>query len=236
MNRRAAIIVLDGLGIGAAADAHAYGDVGSDTLGNLARAIPNFALPALEALGLGTLAPIAGLSASVVGHAARCTMQPASPGKDSTTGHWELCGLHLARPFPTYPQGFPVEVVSEFERLTGRAVIANVVGSGTKVVRQMSLKGFGEIVLEAVKYLAAQRAAKGIDALQIITGEREVALLRGQRTQQGVLRFVHILYLVGQDVCPARFVVVPRLRALGEQGQRLRNQVIEVGEARLLEA
>ena len=134
MSRRAAIIVLDGVGIGAATDAHHYGDAGSDTLGNMSRAIPGFALPALEALGLGTLAPITGLSPSVAGQAARCTMQPASPGKDSTTGHWELCGLHLVRPFPTYPGGFPPEVVAEFARLTGRGVVANVAGGGTAVI------------------------------------------------------------------------------------------------------
>ena len=134
MTRRAAVVVLDGVGIGAAHDAAAYGDVGSDTLGHVAGATPGFALPALERLGLGTLAPLAGMRADAGGSAARCTMQPASSGKDSTTGHWELCGLHLDRPFPTYPQGFPGDLLEAFARLTGRPVIGNVVGSGTAVI------------------------------------------------------------------------------------------------------
>ena len=133
MSRRAMLLVLDGVGIGAAHDAARYGDVGSDTLGNVSRSIPGFSVPHLEALGLGTLAAIAGMRADV-GTAARCTMQPASSGKDSTAGHWELCGLHLAQPFPTYPMGFPDEVVRDFERRTGRPVIGNVVGSGTDVI------------------------------------------------------------------------------------------------------
>lgn len=134
LGRRAAFVVLDGVGIGAAHDAAAYGDVGSNTLGNVAAATPGFFLPALESLGLGTLAPIAGLRGDVAARGARCTLQPASAGKDSTTGHWELCGVHLARPFPTYPHGFPVEVVEAFERLTGRRVIGNIVGSGTAII------------------------------------------------------------------------------------------------------
>ena len=132
--RRALIIVLDGVGIGAAHDAAEYGDAGSDTLGNLARAVGGLDLPALESLGLGTLAPLAGVRGDVVPSAARGTLHPASCGKDSTTGHWELAGLHLDRPFPTYPNGFPVEVVEEFARLTGRPVIANEVASGTDVI------------------------------------------------------------------------------------------------------
>jgi phosphopentomutase len=133
MARRAVCIVLDGVGIGGAHDAAAYGDAGSDTLGNLARAVGGFELPQLERLGLGSLAPVAGMRAEG-GTAARCTLQPASAGKDSTTGHWELCGVHLARPFPTYPQGFPPSVIEAFARLTNRPVIGNVAGSGTAVI------------------------------------------------------------------------------------------------------
>lgn len=136
--RRAILLVLDGVGIGAAHDAAAYGDVGSFTLGNVASSTPGFSLPNLEALGLGTLAEITGVR-PVEGSAARCTLQPASSGKDSTTGHWELCGLLLERPFPTYPGGFPADVVAEFAQRTGRPVIGNVVGSGTDVIAR-----FGE--------------------------------------------------------------------------------------------
>ncbi|MBL8958978.1 MAG: phosphopentomutase [Gemmatimonadetes bacterium] len=138
MPRRAILLILDGVGIGAAHDAHRYGDTGSHTLGHVLAATAHPALPHLNALGLGDLDTLHGLGAGA-GRAARCTLQPASAGKDSTTGHWELCGVHLAQPFPTYAAGFPQEVVDEFSRRTGRPVIGNVVGSGTDVISR-----FGE--------------------------------------------------------------------------------------------
>lgn len=134
MARRAVILVLDGVGIGAAHDVAAYGDEGSDTLGNLARAVGGLRLPNLGAAGLGNIAPLEGLPPSPAPHGAWGLMEPRSAGKDSTTGHWEIAGVHLAQPFPTYPQGFPPEVLEEFARRTGRGVIGNVVGSGTKVL------------------------------------------------------------------------------------------------------
>ena len=132
--RRAAIIVLDGVGAGAAPDAADYGDVGSDTLANTARAVGGFNLPALESLGLGRIKAIDGVSASRPVRGAWGLMQPRSSGKDSTTGHWEIAGLHLAKPFPTYSQGFPREVIDAFAKATGRPVIGNVVASGTAVI------------------------------------------------------------------------------------------------------
>ena len=132
--RRAAIIVLDGVGIGAAPDADRYGDVGSNTLGNLASVLGGLALPNLEAAGLGNIASLRGVSATADARGAWGLLIPRSAGKDSTTGHWEIAGVHLARPFPTYPDGFPPEVVQEFARRTGRPVIGNVVGSGTAVI------------------------------------------------------------------------------------------------------
>jgi phosphopentomutase len=133
MGRRAILLILDGVGIGEAFDAARYGDVGSNTLGHVMAATPGASLPNLDALGLGDLVPLHGMTPGI-GTAARGILQPASAGKDSTTGHWELCGLQLARPFPTYPSGFPAEVVAEFARRTGRTVIGNVVGSGTDVI------------------------------------------------------------------------------------------------------
>src|SRR5215831_17424901 len=123
MSRRAAIIVLDGVGIGEAPDAAAYGDVGSNTLGNLARAVGGMSLPNLQRCGLGNIAPLDGVPAALSPSGGWGVMVPQSAGKDSTTGHWEIAGLHLARPVPTYPNGFPPAVVEEFSRRTGRAVI-----------------------------------------------------------------------------------------------------------------
>src|SRR5690606_26422696 len=124
-HRRAALIVLDGLGIGAAPDAAEWGDSGSDTLGNVARVVGGLSLPNLARLGLGCCADLEGVRCADGPAAAYGVALPASPGKDSTTGHWELCGLRLARAFPTYPDGFPGDVISEFARRTGRDVIGN---------------------------------------------------------------------------------------------------------------
>ena len=134
MARRAIILVLDGVGIGAAPDAADYGDVGSDTLGNVARAVGGLAVPHLERAGLGCIAPLAGVAAVTAPTGAWGMMAPRSAGKDSTTGHWEIAGVWLDRPFPTYPGGFPAELIEEFARRTGRRVLGNVVASGTTVL------------------------------------------------------------------------------------------------------
>jgi phosphopentomutase len=132
--RRAAIVVLDGVGVGSAPDADRYGDAGSNTLGNVARAVGGLKLPRLEALGLGYCADLMGVGRVAAPRAAHGICQPASPGKDSTTGHWELCGVILDRPFPTYPTGFPSEIISEFVARTGRGVLGNKAASGTAVL------------------------------------------------------------------------------------------------------
>ena len=136
MSRRAIIIILDGAGCGAAPDAGSYGDSGSNTLGHVADAVGGAQLPALESLGLGVAVPMKGLRADIQATAAWGSMRPASPGKDSTTGHWEIAGLHLQRPFPTYPAGFPGAVLADFSRVTGRGVIGNVAGSGTAMIER----------------------------------------------------------------------------------------------------
>ena len=134
---RVALIVLDGMGIGPAPDTAAYGDAGSDSLGNVARAVGGHDLPNLERLGLGRCRPIAGLSPAARPAAAHGVALPRSAGKDSTTGHWELCGVVLERPFPTYPRGFPPEVLAEFARRTGRGVIGNRAASGTAIIDEL---------------------------------------------------------------------------------------------------
>ena len=134
--KRAVIIILDGVGIGEAPDAALYGDAGSDTLGNVARASGGLALPRLERFGLGNIRPLEGMRRRGDAAGAWGTMRPASAGKDSIAGHWEIAGVHLDRPFPTFPNGFPRDVVERFSRETGRGVIANVVGSGTDVTEK----------------------------------------------------------------------------------------------------
>jgi phosphopentomutase len=132
--KRAVILILDGVGIGQAPDASDYGDGGSDTLGNVARASGGLRLPNLERIGLGNIRSLEGVARRSDAAGAWGTMRPASAGKDSTTGHWEIAGVHLERPFPTFPNGFPDAVIDRFARETGRGVIGNVVGSGTDVI------------------------------------------------------------------------------------------------------
>src|SRR5215208_2614867 len=134
--RRAIILVLDGVGAGEAPDASNYGDAASNTLGHVARAVGGFNLPALESHGLGNILELDGMSPNSEAVGAWGRLQPASAGKDSTTGHWEIAGVHLEKPFPTYPHGFPDDVVEEFERRTKRRVLGNVVASGTDLLDQ----------------------------------------------------------------------------------------------------
>ena len=135
--RRAAIIVLDGVGIGSAPDSDHYGDAGSNTLGNLARAVGGLVLPNLERLGLGHCGQLAGVMPVAAPHAAHGVLQPASAGKDSTTGHWELCGHRLEHPFATYPDGFPPDFIAEFSAQTGRGVLGNRPASGTAIIEEL---------------------------------------------------------------------------------------------------
>jgi phosphopentomutase len=138
--KRFFLIVLDGLGCGAASDAAAYGDVGSDTIGNVARAVGGLALPNLEALGYGNLHDIQGLKRVARPGAAWGQMRPVSAGKDSTTGHWELCGVVLEKAFATYPRGFPKTTIEEFARRTGRGVLGNKAASGTAIIDEFGAR------------------------------------------------------------------------------------------------
>jgi phosphopentomutase len=137
--RRVILIVLDSLGIGEMPDAAAYGDAGSDTLGHIARHRP-LRLPNLVALGLANIRPLAHLEPAIepLGAFGRCAL--ASPGKDTTSGHWEMAGIHLARPFPLYPSGFPLEIMDEFERRIGRGWLCNLPASGTEIIEKLGVE------------------------------------------------------------------------------------------------
>ena len=133
---RVILIVLDSVGIGEMPDAAEYGDAGSDTLGNIARA-RRLNLPNFRALGLANIRPLANLAPvdEPLAYFGRCAL--ASPGKDTTTGHWEIAGIHLTKPFPVYPHGFPPEILNEFERRIGRRSLGNFAASGTEIIKQL---------------------------------------------------------------------------------------------------
>ena len=136
MFTRAIVIVLDSVGIGELPDAAAYGDEGSDTLGHIASAVP-LRVPALRRLGLSRLVPLPPAGEPSIPEGAFGRMAERSKGKDSVTGHWELMGIVLDRPFPTFPAGFPAGVIAEFEHRIGRPSLGNVVASGTAIIDEL---------------------------------------------------------------------------------------------------
>ena len=135
--QRVFMIVLDGCGVGELPEAIVYGDCGSNTIGNTARAVGGLHCPYLERLGLGKVIPVVGMRSQLRALGGFGKMAECSAGKDSTSGHWELAGLVTARGFPTYPRGFPPEVIGEFVLRTGYGVIGNIPASGTEIIRKL---------------------------------------------------------------------------------------------------
>jgi phosphopentomutase len=134
---RVLIVVCDSFGVGDAPDAAAYGDEGSNTLGNTARAVGGISAPNLGRLGLGLLTGVDGVEPHADPGTAHGRMTERSAGKDTITGHWEMAGIVLEQPFPVYPRGFPPEVMEPFERDIGREVLGNVPASGTEIIARL---------------------------------------------------------------------------------------------------
>lgn len=134
---RVVLMVLDSVGIGEAPDAHEFGDEGSNTLANTAEAVGGLRLPNLAALGLGNLTQVKGVPPARLPRGAYGRMQERSRGKDTTTGHWEIAGVILDRPFPVYPKGFPREVIAAVEAAVGRRLLGNKPASGTAIIEEL---------------------------------------------------------------------------------------------------
>ncbi len=134
------VIVLDGVGAGEAPDAAVYGDVGSNSLSNTARVVGGLKLPHMGALGLGYITPMEGVPPAPQPQGDFGKLTPRSAGKDTISGHWELMGVRLATPFPTYPNGFPPEVIAEFTRRVGREVLGNKPASGTEIIKELGVE------------------------------------------------------------------------------------------------
>ncbi|MFN2629374.1 MAG: phosphopentomutase [Gaiellaceae bacterium] len=185
---RACVIVLDAVGAGALPDAEAYGDEGADTLGNVARAVGGLDLPHLEALGLGNVEPLEGCPPQPGAPAVAGRLIERSKGKDTTTGHWELMGVVTATPFPTYPHGFPHDVIDPFMHRTGRGVIGNRPASGTEIIQELGEEHerTGKWIVytsaDSVFQIAAHEATISLDELceackiarEILTGKHAV--------------------------------------------------------------
>jgi phosphopentomutase len=135
--QRAILVVLDGVGAGANPDAHTYGDDGASSLEHCAQAIGGLSLPNLGSIGLGNITPILGTPPTSEARGAYGRMAEAAAGKDSTTGHWEMTGVVLQKPLPTYPNGFPADLVEAFEKAIGREVLGNKAASGTEIIKEL---------------------------------------------------------------------------------------------------
>lgn len=134
---RVIVIVLDSVGIGEAPDAATFGDVGSHTLGNMARVVGGLRVPHMESMGLGNIAILQGVLPQTHPTAVYGKLQEVSAGKDTTTGHWELMGVELKRPFPLYPNGFPTDVMALFAAEIGRGTLGNYPASGTVILDEL---------------------------------------------------------------------------------------------------
>ncbi|TMI78769.1 MAG: phosphopentomutase, partial [Bacillati bacterium ANGP1] len=186
--RRVLVIVLDSCGVGALPDAARYGDAGASTLPHTAAACGGLALPTLGRLGLGRIVSIAGVPPEPAPAGAFGKMAERSAGKDSTTGHWELMGIVLDRPFPTYPRGFPPDVIEPFEARIGRRVLGNRAASGTEIIQDLGAEhlrtGFPIVYTSAdsVFQIAAHEARLPVEELyrdcriarEILTGPHAV--------------------------------------------------------------
>jgi phosphopentomutase len=131
------ILIIDSLGVGELPDAEKYGDAGSNTLANTARAVGGLRLPYLGRLGLGNVIEVMGVPPDACPLAAYGKLEELSEGKDTTSGHWELAGVVLSKGFPTYPQGFPKELIARFERAIGRKSLGNKAASGTEIIKEL---------------------------------------------------------------------------------------------------
>ncbi len=204
---RAIVIVMDSVGAGSLPDAGAYGDEGSDTLGNIHALVP-LRVPTLRRLGLGHVANIGPPTASPTGAFGR--MAERSAGKDSVTGHWEMAGVVLDRAFPTFPDGFPPELMASFERRIGRATLGNIVASGTAVIDALGpehMRTGAPIVYtsaDSVFQIAAHEAVIPIEEQYRICHEAYELIVRGLGVGRVIAR-----PFVGE---PGRFVRTPNRR------------------------
>jgi len=187
--KRVILIVLDSCGVGELPDASIYDDQGSNTLGNTAKKVGGLNLPNLEKLGLGNIEPITGVLPQKSPLACYGKMGELSPGKDSTTGHWEIAGVILKKPFPVYPDGFPEKVIHKFKKAIGREVLGNKAASGTEIIKELGeehLRTGKPIVYtsaDSVFQIAAHEDKIPVDRLyrfcliarEILTGENGVA-------------------------------------------------------------
>jgi len=227
--RRVLVIVLDSCGVGALPDAAEFGDAGASTLPHTAAACGGLRLPGMGRLGLGRIVPLEGVPPDPAPAGAFGKMAETSRGKDSTTGHWELMGLVLDRPFPTYPRGFPPEVIGPFEARIGRRVLGNRPASGTEIIKDLGeehLRTGRPIVYtsaDSVFQIAAHEERIPVDELyrycliarEILTGPHAVGRVIARPFLGPPGRFVRTDRRRDFSLPPPRPTVLDRLHAAG---------------------
>ncbi len=230
MFTRIVIVVLDSVGAGALPDAAEYGDLGADTLGNIARCHGGLFLPTLGSLGLGCIRPLDGVAAAASPLAGYGKMAEISKGKDTTTGHWEMAGCPVFSAFPVYPGGFPAEIVDRIAALTGRPVIGNKAASGTEIIAELGAEHLrtGALIVytsaDSVLQIAAHEAVVPVDKLNAIGRLVREEVCRGEHAVGRVIirpfvgepgRFVRTANRHDFSLEPPAPTVLDRLRAAG---------------------
>ncbi|MBQ3111453.1 MAG: phosphopentomutase [Firmicutes bacterium] len=168
--KRFIVVVLDSAGIGEAPDAALFGDAGSSTMGHIAEGY-DLQVPQMQRLGLGNIAPLRGVPAADAPQGAYGKMTPLSMGKDTTTGHWEMAGIIMEQAMPTFPNGFPKELLDEFSRRTGRGVLGNKVASGVAIINELGdqMVATGDLIVytsaDSVFQIAAHEEVVPVDEL-----------------------------------------------------------------------
>lgn len=189
MKNRVILMILDSLGVGALPDSEKYGDVGVNTLNNIAKNVDRFDIPNLVNLGIGNLEGISHVAGTKTALGAYGRSMEVSNGKDTTMGHWEIAGLHISEPFNTYPNGFPDEIIKPFEEKTGRKVVCNAPASGTVVIEEFGKHHMetGDLIVytsaDSVFQIAAHEEIVPIEELyryceiarEMLMGEYQVA-------------------------------------------------------------
>jgi phosphopentomutase len=223
------LIILDGLGVGELPDAARFGDAGSNTLGNLADAVGGLDLPNLESAGLGNVIPARGLDAQSDPVASYGKMCELSQGKDSTSGHWEIMGYPVEKPFPLFPDGFPEVVIREFERLTGKGVIGNRAASGTEIIEELGPEHLktGKLIVytsaDSVFQIAAHKEVVPLPELykicriarEILSGDFEVSRVIARPFEGEIGSFVRTPERKDLSVTPRGRTVLDILRENG---------------------
>ncbi len=227
--KRVIVVVLDSVGIGEALDAAEFGDVGSHTLGNMARVVGGLRVPNLERMGLGNIAILQGVNPQTEPTAVYGKLEEVSAGKDTTTGHWELMGVELERPFPLYPNGFPPEVMATFEAEIGRGTLGNYPASGTMILDELGAEHMrtGKPIIytsgDSVFQIAAHEEILPVEELyamcraarRILTGPHEVSRVIARPFVGQPGQFTRTAHRHDFSVSPPKPTALDRLKDAG---------------------